>query len=465
VAEELRYEDRMSDADALMWTIEKDPLLRTTITALSVLDRPPDPDLLAGRLERATRLIPRLRQRVVGNPFSLAPPRWELDPNFDVRYHVRHVRVPGAGTDQDVLELAEWVAMGSFDRARPLWEFYVVDGVSGGRGALIQKIHHTVTDGLGSIKMALTIFDLERDAEPDGDLPELPDIAPLGPLERVWDGLGHVGRRQAGILRRSGGTIARGLRHAVADPVGTARGATETASSVGRLVAPVTHPMSPIMTQRSLSVRFATLCRPVDDLKRAAKAADARLNDAYVTAVARAMHRYHDRRGAAVPMLRMTMPINTRDESTDALAGNRFVPARFPIPVDIADPVEHMAAIHGLVDQQRAEPSLAFVDPLAGLLNRLPATVTTSVFGGMLKCIDFVTTNVPGAPIPLYVAGAQILEQYPFAPLSGASANIALLSWLDQACIGINTDQAAVDDPLELRALIEESLDEVIACG
>ena len=93
----------------------------------------------------------------------------------------------------------------------------------------------------------------------------------------------------------------------------------------------------------------------------------------------------------------------------------------------------------------RARPGLT--QPLAGLLNRLPTTVTTGVFGGMLRGVDFVTSNVPGAPIPLFAAGAEIVQQFPFGPLSGAATNITLLSWLDQVCIGVNVDPAAVGDP------------------
>lgn len=159
----------------------------------------------------------------------------------------------------------------------------------------------------------------------------------------------------------------------------------------------------------------------------------------------------------------MTMPINVRTADTQGLAGNQFVPARFPVPVGIVDPVERMEAIAALVTSQRGEPALALTQPLAGLLNRLPTTVTTGVFGGMLKGVDFVTSNVPGAPVPLYAAGAQILHEFPFGPLSGAAANVTLLSWLDQVCIGINVDPVAVEDPDAFHACMAEGFDEILA--
>jgi len=141
------------------------------------------------------------------------------------------------------------------------------------------------------------------------------------------------------------------------------------------------------------------------------------------------------------------------------------VPARFAVPVGITDPIERMAAIRTLVTEQRGEPALALTQPIAGLLNRLPTTITTGVFGGMLKGVDFVTSNVPGAPVPLYAAGAEIVQQFPFGPLSGAAANITLLSWLGQVCVGVNVDPAAVPDADAFQACLAEGFDEVIAAG
>jgi diacylglycerol O-acyltransferase / wax synthase len=462
MTEEMQYESRMSDSDALMWTIEKDPLLRSTITAVGLLDQAPDHGRLMDTMERATRLIPRLRQRVIGNPFSLAPPRWELDASFDLDYHVRWVRAAGDGGFRSLLDLAEWVAMQGFDRARPLWEFYVVEGLEDDRAALIQKIHHSVTDGVGSIKMALTIFDLEADPGDPGPMPEVPVGDGLGPMERFVDGLTHIQRRQLGIAKRTPATVLEGLRGFVQDPAAAARDAAHAAVSVGKLVAPATHPMSPLMTGRSMRIHFDAVTRPLDDLRRAAKAADCRINDAFLAAIGGGFRRYHRQLGSDITGLRVTMPINVRDTATEALAGNRFVPARFPIPVDVDDPGERMRAVRDLVQAQRAEPSLRFVDPLAGVLNRLPATLTTTLFGAALKGVDLVASNVPGAPIPLYLAGAQVLEQFAFGPPSGAAANITLLSWGPEACVGVNVDLAAVSEPDLLIDSIAAAIDEIL---
>jgi diacylglycerol O-acyltransferase len=161
----------------------------------------------------------------------------------------------------------------------------------------------------------------------------------------------------------------------------------------------------------------------------------------------------------------MTMPINIRNAETADVAGNQFAPARFPVPLDIDDPVERMRAIRALVAQQRGEPALALAEPLSGALRRLPTGVTTGVFGSMLRGIDFVTSNVPGVPIPVYLAGARMEAQFPFGPMSGAATNITLMSYLDEAQIGVNLDPAAVTDPDVFLECLRDGFDEVLKAG
>jgi WS/DGAT/MGAT family acyltransferase len=462
---DMRFEHRMSDADALMWTIEKDPLLRSTITSVALFDQAPDRDRLSRSVDRASRLVPRLRQRVVSNPMSIAPPRWEVDPNFDLSYHVRWVRAPRDGTLRDVLDLAEPIAMQGFDRARPLWEVAVVEGLEGGRSALVLKLHHAITDGVGGVKLAMHLFDLDRDGTDQGPMPEVPPVNVLNPLQRLRDGFDHERRRQLGIARRSLQGAVKAVTTVLADAPGTAREVVSTAGSVGRLLAPATHPLSDVMTGRSLSVRFDALRLPIADLKLAAKRADGKLNDAFVAGVTGGLRRYHLRHGSSVRDLRMSMPINIRNEDTADLAGNQFAPARFAVPITIDDPLRRMRTIRELVAGQRAEPALNLAAPLASVLYRLPATVSTGIFGSMLRGIDFVTSNVPGVPVPVFLAGARMEAQFPFGPMAGSATNITLMSYLDEVQIGINTDPAAVPDGDVFVACMEEGFAEVLKSG
>jgi diacylglycerol O-acyltransferase len=460
------YEPRMSDSDALMWSIEKDPLLRSTIVTVYVLDRAPDRAAFTRTMARASKVVPRLRQRVLGHPFSVAPPRWEIDRNFDLRYHLRWMSVapdtPKAGALREVFDIAEPIAMQGFDRARPLWEVTVVEGLPDGRAAVIAKIHHSITDGVGGMKLQMEMLDLERKPAERDDEPATPEAQHLSERRRWLDAMSYEARRQAGAARDAVGAAPDSLRRLVRDPVRAVSGVSETASSLFRMLRPATAPMSPLMTDRSLSIRFDTLQFPLQPLKEAAKLVAGRLNDAFVAGVAGGMRFYHEHHGFDVTDLRMTMPINIRDDSTSHKAGNQFVPARFPVPVGVADPIARMNAIRELVAEQRAEPALSLTEPLANLLNRLPATATTGVFGAMLKGTDFITSNVPGAPVPVFVAGGMVEAQIALGPMTGSAANIVLLSYCSDVNLGITIDPAAIPDTEVFVDCLRDGFEEIV---
>jgi diacylglycerol O-acyltransferase / wax synthase len=456
---DLEFDDRMSDSDALMWSIEKDPLLRSTIVAVAVLDQAPDHARLMERIHRSTLLIPRLRQHAVQSSLSAAPPKWVFDPNFDLNYHLRFLNAPGEATMRDLLDMVAPIGMQGFDRARPLWEFYVIEGLEGGKAAMIQKVHHAVTDGVGGVEIALTMLDLERDPTGDlGPLPEVPEPQVHSALDLLADGVTHEVRRGAGIVSRLAGEVVKAVR----TPRDTAAVANDMVSSMARMLAPAFEPLSPLMTGRSLSAHYDAITISLPDLKSAAKAAGGKLNDAFVGAVAGGLRAYHARHGVDVDALRMGMPISIRDASSASAGGNQFVPARFAVPTNISDPVERLAAIRELVQQQRGEPALGFVAPMAGILTRLPSRLTTQLFGSMLKGVDFTTSNVPGAPMDVFLGGARVEATFPFGPLSGAALNITLMSGPEEVFIGVNTDPAAVPDPEVLVECLQEGFDEIL---
>ena len=463
MADPIVFEDRMSDSDALMWNVEKDPLLRSTIAVVWLLDRAPDRARLEAKIERASRTIPRLRQHVVSNPASIAPPRWEADPSFDLRYHMRWLRAPGAGELRDVLDFAAPLVMAGFDRARPLWELYVLEGMAEARAALVLKLHHSLSDGVGLVRMTEAM--VERKREPGRDLGPLPPLAETTPMtqgQRFADALGHELRRQLGRMQRSVRAARANLLGLARDPAALLRETAEAAASVGRMLRPVSEPLSPIMRGRSLSVRLDTLELSTEKLRAAAKLADGKLNDAFVAGVAGGLRMYHEAHGAPVESLRMTMPINVREGENARVAGNQFAPARFPVPVSIANPLERMAAIRGLVAEQRAEPALGMLADISGVLNRLPTSVTTSLFGSMLKGVDFVTSNVPGPRFEVFMSGAKLDSVFGFGPLSGAALNVTLFSYSDRSYLGIASDPASVPDPELLVACLRKGFDEVL---
>jgi hypothetical protein len=149
-----RVEVHMRDSDAFSWYMEKDPLLRSTVVCVLLLDGSPDWDRLPERLERSTRQSPGFRHRVVMPPLRLATPRWVVDPDFDLSWHVRRFEAASPKTLATVLEFARKTGMAGLDRDRPLWEFTFIEGLDSGQTALVIKLHHSLTDGVGGIDIA-----------------------------------------------------------------------------------------------------------------------------------------------------------------------------------------------------------------------------------------------------------------------------------------------------------------------
>ena len=459
--EEIVFEPRMSDADALMWSIEKDPMLRSTITTVVLLEAGVDHEALRAAVERLSRAVPRLRQRVRGNPYSLAPPRWEVDPNFDLDYHLRFVKAPGKGTLEDILRLAEPLAMQGFDRARPVWELTMVDGVDGDAAAMIMKIHHSVTDGVGGVKLISELFDLERDPSPRPQ-PAAPEVHVLNQTQRFADAVGFLAKTQGSMASKFARDAAGSARSLVSDPLAGVESAGEMAESVARLLAPASNPLGPELQGRSLSCHFEVLQLPLGPMKAAGHLVDGKLNDAFVAGILLGIRRYHQELGSDTAELRMAMPINIRTGDGPSTAGNSFVPARFRIAADSDDPVDALRETHDRLEEVVHEPAYALVDPLSAMLNRFPATVTTGIFGSMMRGLDFQASNVPGSPLPLYLLGKEVQRVVPFGPMAGAGANITLLSYGTDLNIGVNVDPAAVTDPALFTRCLDAAFTEVM---
>ena len=459
--------DRMGAFDAVMWGIEDDPLLRSVIVALVSLESEPDRHRLTERVERLTRVVPQLRQRVIGNPVSLIPPRWETDPHFDLDYHLRWIALPaGESSMRGVLRLAEIAAEQDFDRDRPLWEMTVATGLDDGGAAIIVKLHHAITDGVGGMMLAATMFDLAPEGADLGPMPEAPAVRPsLDPLQRLSAGIDYEVQESRGLVQSALGGGLGLVRRAVTDPAGSLQSTSEFALSASRLLAPASTPLSPIMTDRSLDVRCALLHTPLASLKAAGKDAGGTLNDAFMAIVARGLRSYHSALGADVEALRVNMPVNVRKGDDAPVRGNSWVPARFALPLGGRTAVDTMRDLHPVLLAARTEPALPVSTIVYRLLCTLPNPVATVIAGGLMKGTDVAATNVPGPPFPVYVAGAKATRIVPFAPKGGAALNVALMTYDGSAYFGITMDPAAVTDTDLLVGSLAAAMHEVTGTG
>jgi WS/DGAT/MGAT family acyltransferase len=452
-----RTELFMRDTDAFTWYMEHDPGLRSTILATAWLEGRPDFEVLTARLERATRLVPRFRQRLVEPPGRLATPRW-VDTDFDLAFHLRRIGAPAPHTPATVIEFARIEAMSGFDRSRPLWQFTLVEGLEGDRAALVMKVHHSLTDGVGGMQLALLVFEATAETAPVGEEPEPPhDLGPPGLLGLIEDSLLYDWHRVLETARHGAAGVVPAAVQATRHPLRTTSDVVATIKSVGRFVQPVSETLSPVMTGRGLDRHLATMSVDLEDLKRAAAAVDGTVNDAFVASITGGLRLYHEIHGAPVDELRITMPISMRREG-DPVGGNRITLERFKVPVGEADPGTRVRVTGWQCRAARREEALPLSNAIAGTLNLLPS----GVVGGMLKHIDFLASNVPGITIPIYLGGARVSGYYAFGPTTGASVNVTLLSYTGICCIGFTIDTAAVPDPDVLMACFRDGFEEVL---
>jgi WS/DGAT/MGAT family acyltransferase len=451
---------RMSDVEAMMWNLEKDPFLSATFGSISILDRPLDFDRLVERMAYVVSTVPRLRQRVVPALGRMAPPEWCDDPDLDLHYHVRHIALPEGATLRDLYDLATLFVQDPFDRTRPLWEFLAIDGLPDGQGALIQKMHHTITDGEGGIRMSERLVDLTRDAANPEPVP-VEAAPPLTGdlLSTSIETLGHTVRRAGGVAQR---TLAWSAG-SVTDPgriLDLGHDVTELARSAARQLLVVDGARSPLWTHKGLNRHFDTLDVPFDDAKQAAKSLGGSLNDFFVAGAAAGAGAYHRAHGSEVTELRMAMPVSFRRDKSEG--GNAFAPMRVLVPVGDGDVVEHFHAVRARLETTKTERAIGLVGAVAGIVNLLPTSALVRFTRQQVEAIDFTTSNVRAAPFDLYMAGGRVEGTYPLGPLAGTAFNLTMMSYRGMLNMGLHVDRTAIDDPDELRDALRGAFDALI---
>jgi WS/DGAT/MGAT family acyltransferase len=446
-----------------MLTVERDPILRSSFLNLTLLDRAPDHERFRARMAGAIRGLPRLRQRVEMAQLPLTPPEWVEDLDFDLDYHLRRVALPAPGTDRQLLDLGAQVLQDPFDPCRPLWQMTIVEGLSGGRAALLAKLHHTVTDGVGGVRLSSSFIDLSRDA-PDPEPVESDGADEPGRFESGPARLMNEMRRQLGRVPQAVTGMWSGAVEIAMHPQSLGREAVdvmESARSVVRQALVTDGARSPLWAgKRSTARHFEILSIDLDEAKRSAKALGGTVNDVFVTGVAGGAAAYHRARGVDADELRISMPVSTRHDRS--VGGNAFTPARVLVPAGIVDPVERFRAVHDRLTEVKAERALGLADALTGVLTGLPGPLLTRLVRQQVQTVDLAASNVRGAPVEIFVAGARVLSNHPMGPTGGTAFNISVLSYCSQLDMGINSDTAAIDDPVLLRDCIAESLAEVM---
>jgi diacylglycerol O-acyltransferase / wax synthase len=458
-AELVGMSDVLGPVDYLLHRGEANPRTRSGIMALELLDSTPDWERFRNRFENASRKVLRLRQKVVVPTLPTASPRWVVDPDFNLDFHVRRVRVTGEGTLREVFDLAEVILQSPLDISRPLWSATLVEGLEDGRAATLLHVSHAVTDGVGGVEMFAEIYDLERDPKPRPAAPQ-PIPQDLTPNDLMREGINRLPMAVlGGVLGAVSGAASMAGR-ALLEPASAVSDIVGYAMSGVRVMNRAAEP-SPLLRRRSLASRTEAIDIPLADLHKAAKAGGGSINDAYLAGLCGALRRYHVALGVPIKTLPMAVPVNLRS-ADDSTGGNQFTGVNLAAPLGTADPVERMKKIRAQMTQRRDEPAMNIIGSIAPVLSVLPTAVlegiTSSVVGS-----DVQASNVPVYPGDTYIAGAKILRQYGIGPLPGVAMMVVLISRGGWCTITVRYDRASVRNEALFARCLLEGFDEVLA--
>jgi WS/DGAT/MGAT family acyltransferase len=437
----------LSPEDLAFWYADQ-PRQRTTMALLMLLDRPPDPRWLRAAAARAADAVPRLRERVVDAPFDLALPRWEEDPTFDLDYHVRRYSLAAAGPEEDA-EAALFHTLGPiyerpFDRTRPLWELVEIDRPDGG-SALFFRLHHAVADGVGGNSVLAALTDATREGEPLPPPPrKSPGAWPEGhPAQQIGEALSH--RAQEDLARSA--ELARRVLGWARDPRVVVRGARV----VGALASDAWHARRSPFRATGRARRLAGFSVPLAELRAAKRALDGSMIDVLLCATAGAFAAWHRSHGSErIDEVLTLVPVNLRplaEQGPTAGLGNRATALNVRLPLDIPDTILRFREVHRRVEARKNHPVTWAMPDLAPLLTGLPRPLFRRLARSVSGAFDLIATNVPGIPVPRYVAGSEIVAAYPFAPVAPhAPVSIAFYGYRDRLFVGLDADAHSMPD-------------------
>ncbi|MDT7580062.1 MAG: diacylglycerol O-acyltransferase / wax synthase, partial [Pseudonocardiales bacterium] len=454
---------RLSAVDASFLYLER-PRTPMHVGAVAVFATPAggvDYERLVETVERRLATVPRYRQRVRRVPGDLARPVWVDDGDFDIAFHVRRSALPHPGTSAQLTELVARLMSRPLDPDRPLWEMYVVEGLADDRFAVITKTHQAMVDGVTTIDIGQVLLDTTPD--------------PAQPPEELWMPRPEPTDAQL-VAQAVADTVARPaelvdtVRHATGDLTAVAarlaRGAGAllgTVAAGGRLA-----PGSPLNVAASTQRRFAVARGDLDAYRAVRDAHDCTVNDVVLAVVAGALRTWLLSRGEPVTAgsrVRALVPLWVR---AGLGTGTEGAVSAGVVDLPVGEPsarlrLQHVA--HAMREHTGGHRSVR-AGALARLGGHAPPTLhalgARAVSSISRRIFNLVVTNVPGPQVPLYAAGARMLEMFPVVPLAaGQGLAIGITSYDGGVHYGLNGDRDALADIDVLAQALDESLDEL----
>ncbi len=452
--------NRMSAQDASFLHIENDasPM---HVGGVSIFEGPPPDFAQVSAMVRAKLdQVPRYRQVVRFVPLGLSRPVWIDDPHFNLGYHLRRTALPQPGGQQELLTLVGRVMSQNLDRAKPLWEMWLVEGLEDGQWALLSKVHHAMVDGIASTDLMTVLLDTERDpaTPPAGDWDPAPAPSnarlvaaaavdrlanPVNAAESLVSALRAPGQF-AGLLAET----ARGL-------VGFAATARISGSSLN----------GPLGPHR----RWCWARGRLSDVKLIRGELGGTVNDVVLAAITKGFRELLASRGEPVDRsLRTLVPVSVRRPGERGAYNNRVSAMFAELPISIEDPVERLSVIRQQMEGLKQSKQAVAGEVLTSLSGFAPPMLLAlgARLAGRIpqRSLNTGTTNVPGPQFPLYLAGKRMLESFPYIPLfASVRVAVAIFSYDGALSFGVSGDYDTARDIDVLCAGIEQGLAELVA--
>jgi WS/DGAT/MGAT family acyltransferase len=457
--------DRLSALDASYLYLEQatTPMHVGGVAIFGEPDGGFDYDRLVVLIRERIAYVPRYRQRLRTIPGHLAGPVWVDDADFDITYHVRRSALPRPGTDEQLQELASRIMSRRLDRDRPLWEIYLVEGLQGGRFAILTKTHHAVVDGAAAIEIGQVILDTSPQVRPSRPDSWRPRPEPSS-LELVAGAAVDLARRPGEVVD----TVRSGLGDVKQGAMKVAGAAGGVLSAVRAAARPA--PTSPLNVEIGKARRFATADASLEDFKRIKRYHDTTVNDVVLAVVAGGLRNWLLMRGESVrtsTTLRAMVPVSVRGAEQAGAAGNHVAAYLVDLPIGEPSPVVRLQRVAFAMRGHKEAGQAVAAQAITGLAGFAPPTL--HAMGARVasdlsrRVYNLVVTNVPGPQMPLYAAGATMLAAYPVVPLArGQAVSVGVTSYNGGVHFGLNADRDSMPDLELLATQIHEAIDELL---
>jgi diacylglycerol O-acyltransferase / wax synthase len=422
----------------------------------------PDFDALLDHVKERLHLIPRFRQRVTPTPLRLTNPEWTDDPDFDLRWHVRHSALPQPGSMAQLRDYVGRVMSEPLDFERPLWQLYLINELQDGRHAIVSKTHHALVDGVAAVDVGTILLDPnpegtempipDQPSEPDEPNPELLFVRAAG--ERIREPL-HAARKAA----REALTMTRETATSV---MRTTEGFAELAATRPEC------PPGPFNVEIGGARRVAFARVELQALKHARGDGGATVNDVILAVVAGALRHFLVGRGDELPdHLVALVPVSIRRPDEHAELGNRISTILVRLPLAVEDPGERLERIRAETARLKESEQARAASLITEATGWTPPTINRLISGAMARSrvFNLVVSNVPGPQMPFFLLGHRLEAVYPFVPLSpqGHALSIGVVSYDGGVFFGLAGDRAVMADIDGLAAELASSLAEQTA--